>query len=416
MLLCLEAFSGDQVIGLRSLAKRALGGTGNSSNWWLWRTPEFVNYNTSTALTIPAVARAIRLVSGDASRLPVSVQQRVGESWETVEGARTAELLNRSPNPELSANEWRAWLFRDLLVYGNHCSVLIRNGAGQVERIEPQAFGTWSINFNPHNWALSYNIAGGGQVRPAEVLHVRLDGDTPFWGTSPLEQHSSVLKGILAQYSAAERTFTSTLGKVALKTDDQLSPEAVQRIQEKFAETHGQSSSWSNPIVTGGGMEAKVFQNELSRNEYVASQNYGVADVGRIYGIPASMLYASDQAGLTSSGTGQREVYGYIETCLRPLLARFTAHVALKMLPPNRRVIFDTRALSRCSYGEAVASLRQAIDASIITPAEAREALELSPAPTGSGLDEFVISKNYTQQSSVNGDDVGIDQSMGSEE
>jgi hypothetical protein len=122
MLLCHEAFSGDQVIGLRSLAKRALGGTGNSSNWWLWRTPEFVNYNTSTALTIPAVARAIRLVSGDASRLPVSVQQRAGESWETVEGERTAELLNRSPNPELSANEWRAWLFRDLLVYGNHRS------------------------------------------------------------------------------------------------------------------------------------------------------------------------------------------------------------------------------------------------------------------------------------------------------
>ena len=44
-----------------------LGGPGPSSNWWLWRTPEFVNYNTSTALTIPAVARAIRLVSGDAS-------------------------------------------------------------------------------------------------------------------------------------------------------------------------------------------------------------------------------------------------------------------------------------------------------------------------------------------------------------
>lgn len=343
------------------------------------------------------------------------VQQKAGENWETIDSTRIGDLMNRSPNPMLSANEWRAWLFRDLLIYGNHCSVLIRNGAGQVESIEPQTFGTWSVNFNPHKWALSYNVAGGGQVLPSEVLHVRLDGEQPFWGTSPLEQHASVLKGICAQYEAAERTFTSTLGKVALKTDDQLSPEAVERIQEKFAETHGQASSWSSPIVTGGGMEAKVFQNELSRNEYVASQNYGVADVGRIYGIPASMLYATDQAGVTSSGTAQREVHGYIETCLRPILARFAEHVALKILPGNRRIVFDTRALSRGSYGEAVASLRQAIDASIITPAEARQALELSPAPAEFGLDEFVISKNYTQQSPAGADDVGIDQSAGVE-
>lgn len=410
--MCPEAFSGDQAISIRGIANRILGTTSGSSNWWLWRTPDFVSYSTANALQIPAVARCIKLISGDAGRLPIIVQTKQGASWEDDESSPLLDIFNRAPNPDLSGNEWRSWVFRDLAVSGNHLSLITRTGAGAVDSIQPQAFGSWSVNWNPDRSALGYNVAGIGAISPSEVLHVRLDGETPFWGVSPLEQHSTVLKTILAQYAAAERTFTSTLGKVALKTDDQLSPEAVQRIQEKFAETHGNAKGWESPIVTGGGMEAKVFQNELSRNEYVSSQNFGVADVGRIYGVPASMLYASDQSGL-AQGQGQREVYGYIETGLRPLLSRFAAHVALKMLAPDQRIVFDTRALSRGSYGEAVASLRQAIDAGIISPAEARNALEMSPAPSGSGLEEFVISKNYTQQSAVDADDSGLDTSMG---
>ena len=401
-------------IGIRNLANRILGSSASSTNWWLWRTPDYVSYSTSAALQIPAVARCIKLISGDAGRLPVIVQQTEdGKNWENQPDSNIGSLFNFGPNPELSGNEWRSWVFRDLAIYGNHLSLIERAGSGEVYSLQPQSFGTWSVNWNRDRGILSYNAAGVGNVAPADVLHIRLDGESPFWGVSPLEQHSTVLKTILAQYAAAERTFTSTLGKVALKTDDQLSPEAVQRIQEKFAETHGNASSWDSPIVTGGGMEAKVFQNELSRNEYVNSQNFGVADVGRIYGVPASMLYATDQAGLTSSGSGQREVYGYIETGLRPLLSRFASHVALKLLNPGQRIVFDTRALSRGSYGEAVASLRQAIDAGIISPAEARNALEMPPAPPEAGLDEFVISKNYTTQSSTDADDVGVDTSMG---
>ena len=124
------------------------------------------------------------------------------------------------------------------------------------------------------------------------------------------------------------------------------------------------------------------------------------------------MLYASDQAGVTSSGTSQREVYGYIETGLRPLLDRFVAHVALKLLPSNQRLSFDTRALSRGSFGEAVASLRMGIDAGFLSPAEARKALEMPPAPEDQGLDQFVISKNY-QAESGDGDAMGIDSSAG---
>ena len=374
-----------------------------------------MNYNAAEALTIPAVSRCIALVSGDAARLPVFSQQKTGDAWEVLEDTRLADLINRAPNPEISGNEWRSMVFRDLLTHGNHLSLIVRNGAGEVEQIQPQVFGTWSVNWKHDQRVLSYALAGIGSIAPADVLHIRLDGEQPFWGISPIDRHASILKTILAQYRAANSAFTSTLGKVALSTDDHLSPDAVRAISEAFEQKHSTAESWGSPIITGGGMQAKVFQNELSRNEYVSSQNFGVADVGRIFGVPASMLYASDQAGMTSSGTGQREVYGYIETGLRPLLDRFTSHLALKLLPPNQKLSFDTRALSRGSFGEAVASLRMGIDAGFLSPAEARKAMEMPPAPADQGLDQFVISKNY-QAEAGDGDATGIDSSAGVED
>ena len=131
-----------------------------------------------------------------------------------------------------------------------------------------------------------------------------------------------------------------------------------------------------------------------------------------MYNVPASMLYASDQAGTSSSGTGQSEVTGYIETGLRPLLKRIGDHMAMKLFPnEGRRIVFDVSEMSRGTYTESVAALRQGIDAGIINPAEARAMLQLPPGPEE--LSEFVMSKNYQQQSSPDADDVLMDASQG---
>ena len=366
--------------------------------------------NARKALTIPAVSRAVQILSSDAARLPIGIQKQSGSDWEPVQVDALLDLLNVSPNQLETAHEWRSLSARDVLLYGNSLSMIVRTGSGAVDRIVRQPFGTWAIDWNYTTFALSYNVTGVGKVSPDDVLHFRTDGDEQFWGRSPIDTHQEVLQGILSMYSAARRTFGSTLGKVSLSSPELLSPEAVSRVAEKFAEVHGSADNWSKPIVTGGGMEAKVFQQELSRNEYVACQNFGVSDVGRIFGIPASMLYASDQAGMTSSGTAPRETNGYIETALKPLVSRMAAQLSLKLLPPSQRINFDVRGISRGSYGESIASLRQAIDASIMSAAEARQALDLPPVDgeEGEALASFVISKNYTQQSSADADDSGI--------
>ena len=84
--------------------------------------------------------------------------------------------------------------------------------------------------------------------------------------------------------------------------------------------------------------------------------------------------------------------------------------MALKLVPAGYRLIYDLRALSRGSYGESVAAIRQAIDSGLMSPAEGREALEMPPAegPDAPALEQFVISKNYTQQSSSTASDVGM--------
>lgn len=379
----------------------------------MYSTSDQFTYDAQTALEIPAVSRCVSVLSGDVSRLPVFEQVKLPDgSFEKVERSAVSDLLNGVANEYQSGNEWRSQAVRDLLLWGNHLSVIHRNGAGDPIAFQPLPFGSWSVNYVQDEYRLSYSISKRVDIAPSDVLHFRLDGTRPFWGEAPIMQHREVLETAIAQTRAASRTFRSSMGKVVLSSPDNLSPESVEKVQTKFASVHGDSKNWNTPIVTGGDMEAKVFQQELARNQYVEAQRWSVHEIARMYNVPASMLYASDQAGTSSSGTGQSEVTGYIETGLRPLLKRIGDHMAMKLFPnEGRRIVFDVSEMSRGTYTESVAALRQGIDAGIINPAEARAMLQLPPGPEE--LSEFVMSKNYEQQSSPDADDVLMDASQG---
>lgn len=379
----------------------------------MYSTSDQFTYDAQTALEIPAVSRCVSVLSGDVSRLPVFEQVKLPDgSFEKVDQSPVSDLLNGVANEYQSGNEWRSQAVRDLLLWGNHLSVIHRNGAGDPIAFQPLPFGSWSVNYVQDEYRLSYSISKRVDIAPSDVLHFRLDGTRPFWGEAPIMQHREVLETAIAQTRAASRTFRSSMGKVVLSSPDNLSPESVEKVQTKFASVHGDSKNWNTPIVTGGDMEAKVFQQELARNQYVEAQRWSVHEIARMYNVPASMLYASDAGGGDSFGTSQAEITGYIETGLRPLLKRIGDHMAMKLFPnEGRRIVFDVSEMSRGTYTESVSALRQGIDAGIINPAEARAMLQLPPGPEE--LDEFVMSKNYQQQSSPDADDVLMDASQG---
>lgn len=364
-------------------------------------------------MQVPAVQRCVTLLSNDVGRMPCRVQEYMGGSWVDADSSPIQDMLDTQPNAYQTRHEFLALAVRDYLLYGNFLAFIDRTG-DQVE-LQPVPFGSWSVNYVTNERRLSYSLHGSSGIPPSSVIHFRNDlSPTPFWGASILENHRATVEMMVAQTRAASRAFKQAMGKTILSAPEgvNLSPDAIEKIQQKFSEVHGTTENWDKPVVTGDGLKASIFQAEpygLNRDAW----QQGTKEIARAFGVPLSMLFDSDQAGMTSSGTAPREMFGYIESALKPLTNRLAEHLAFKLLPAGKRcrIAFDFRKLLLGDTPSAIAAIRQGIDASIISAQEGRQMLDLAPGPDE--LDEFVISKNYTQQSSPDADDAGIDASAG---
>ncbi len=170
----------------------------------MYSTSDQFTYDAQTALEIPAVSRCVSVLSGDVSRLPVFEQVKLPDgSFEKVDQSPVSDLLNGVANEYQSGNEWRSQAVRDLLLWGNHLSVIHRNGAGDPIAFQPLPFGSWSVNYVQDEYRLSYSISKRVDIAPSDVLHFRLDGPRPFWGEAPIMQHSEVLETAIEQTPAA---------------------------------------------------------------------------------------------------------------------------------------------------------------------------------------------------------------------
>lgn len=367
-------------------------------------------------MQVPAVQRCISLLSNDVGRMPAKVQEWSGGQWIDAPTSSVQDLLETQPNAYQTRHEFLALAVRDYLLYGNFLAYIDRTG-DRIE-LQPIPFGSWSVNYKVNEGKLDYSLHGQHGVNPSSVIHFRNDlSPTPFWGASILENHRAVVEMMVAQTRAASRAFKQAMGKTILSAPEgvNLSPDAVEKIQQKYAEVHGSYENWDKPVVTGDGLTANIFQAEpygLNRDAW----QQGTKEIARAFGVPLSMLFDSDQAGMTSSGTAPREMFGYIESALKPLTNRLAEQLAFKLLPAGKRcrITFDFRKILLGDTPSAIAAIRQGIDASIISAAEGRAMLDLAPGPEE--LEEFVISKNYTQQSSPDADDVSVDASAGGEE
>ena len=95
----------------------------------------------------------------------------------------------------------------------------------------------------------------------------------------------------------------------------------------------------------------------------------------------------------------------YVSTCLNHYLEILSAEVYTKLLEQGERLTFETTHLLTGTFKEEVEALRMALDASILSPNEARKMLGFEPTDGG---DEIIMSKNYTEKG-VNGTDTSLE-------
>lgn len=357
---------------------------------WPAATLNQANITPRTADTLPPVARALELVSGDIGRLPLEVQANTDNGLEPVPSA-ALDLLKDHPNEYQSGYEFLRYMVRVLMIHGNAGALIRKTRGGELLELVPLMPDTFQILYREDGSAY-YSIPEVGELEPEEVLHFRLSGHAPLWGDSPVVRCRATLDLLAEQEQTGRAHFsTGAVGKLALTSPEQIGPEAVDRLRSAFSQNHGTAGAISSPIIMQGGMTAATVGTSLTQSDWLKARNFSTQQVGMIWGIPPQMLYA-DESGETAEHT-YTQLRAYVDSCLSHYTALISGEIGRKLLEPGERLTFDFRHLLRGSLDQVVAAARQAIDAGVMTQNEARELLNL---PRIEGGDELVFSKNYS--------------------
>ena len=355
---------------------------------WPSATLAASNITPRTADTLPPVARALELVSGDVGRLPVSVQTKNALGWETVDSA-ALDLLKDHPNEYQSGYEFMRYMVRTLMGWGNAGAIIRRTRGGELLELVPLMPDAFQILYRPDG-SVYYNVPTIGEVEPEDLLHFRLSGAAPLWGDSPIIRCRASLDLLAEQEQTGRAHFsTGAVGKLALTSPEIIGEEAVKRLRSGFEAAHGSAGSISTPIIMQGGMTAATVGSNLSQYEWMQARNFSTQQVGMMFGIPPQMLYAQEASTVEHTYTQLR---AYVDSCLGHYTSLISGEIQRKLLSPGERLTFDFRNLLRGSLDQVVGAARQAIDAGVMTQNEAREMLNL---PRIEGGDELIFSKNY---------------------
>ena len=354
------------------------------------------------AETYLPIHRAINLVSNDVARLPLKVERKnQNGDWEEVDSPLTP-ILDGMTNSLQCSFDFRRTIVRDLMLYGNAFALISTSGFGDVEELVYTPPTTISqIDNGDGTFIYNHNVYG--PIQREEILHFHLNGDRPFWGQSPIVRAAKALTLAQTQDEAGLAMYkTPSLGKIALQSEEPISSDMVDLLQKSFSSKHGAKDGHLQPIITQGGMKATQIGQSLKDSDWITSRRFSITEVARLYSIPPAFLFDLEYSTLENSGAQMRS---YISTCLNHYLEILGAEVYTKLLEQGERLTFETTHLLTGTFKEEVEALRMALDASILSPNEARKMLGFEPTEGG---DEIIMSKNYTEKG-VNGTDTELE-------
>lgn len=273
-------------------------------------------------LKVSTVWRCVNLKAGAVATLPWDVMRPTETGGrERVRapavGSEIARILNREPNPEMSAFLFRQTMVQHKLLYGNFYGEIEVNGAGRPVAIWPIAPDRVTP-CRDENGDLFYQIGQSRgdmvELEPWQMFHVPGLSWDGIRGYSVLEVAMQSLGGFYAMERFAGRFFSSgmqTSGIIEVPEGLSLGPDGVERLRAEFKRRHQGWQAAQEPVIIDQGMTYKPGQSEPDKSQLLDTRKFSVFDACRWFGVPPYLAFASDEEPRANVETQSREFLMY---------------------------------------------------------------------------------------------------------
>jgi HK97 family phage portal protein len=338
------------------------------------------NVTEETALEVAAVLSCVSLLADSVASLPMRAIEQTGDR--NIRLATPTFITD--PAETVTQYELIHMVVSSLALHGNAYLWLDYAGGtgGMPSQVVPLHPDNVTVTITGN--ARTYTVAGQN-VDAAQLMHLRwFTPPQAAKGISPLHQQRNTIGSALA----VERHVSQWYGEggtpsSVLEVDGDLSVEAAKVLQATWETQHRRKR---RPAVLSGGVKWKPISASAADMELNASREYAVAEIARVFRIPAHMIGAKSSSQTYTNN--EQAGLNFLTFTLLPWLRRIESAFS-ELMPPAQRVEFDTSAFLRADTINRYRAHQLGITSGFLTPNEARaiEGLERYE-----GGDEFVLA------------------------
>jgi len=298
-----------------------------------------VTVTEESALTSSAVWACVKVLAESVAVLPLITYRRNGDGGKSrAVDHPLYKLLKDSPNPEMTAFEFRSTLTGHVAAWGNGYAEIAWGRSGYPVALWPLLPNKME-NVSRVNGQLMYDYRmPDGSLKTfngQQIHHVRGLSGNGIVGYSPIRQAMQAIGLALATEEFGARFFgNGARPGVILKHPGRLSSEAVGRLREGWNSAHEGLSNAHRVRILEEGMDVETVGIPPEEAQFLQTRQFQIAEIARMYRIPAHMV--GDLSRSTNNNIEHQSIEFVVQT-LMPWLRNFEQAMQRDLMTPRDR-------------------------------------------------------------------------------
>ena len=366
---------------------------------------ELVSVNKAMMQT--TVWACTRIISESIAQLPLQLQQRTDNQWQTINDHPALDLLAR-PNDWQTQHEFLAMLVTWMELQGNGYALMSSGQTGGPKILIPVRSDEVEVEQNK-NWQIKYRY-NGKTYTPDQMLHLRNFTTENYTGLSTIANARNSIGLALAMEKHGAGVFKNgaTVGLV-IETPGDLGEEVYNRLDKRLADKYAGAARAHRTLILEGGAKAGSVGMNNEDSQWIESRGFTKSEIATLFGVPDFMLNSTEKS--TTWGSGLEQLFqAFVRITLKPRMSRIGQTLVRQLLPEqdqrNYRFIFDTDQMTMGEFESRMTGYSTAVQSGVLSPNEARELEGRNPRDGG---DEYLTPMNMT---TGNTDEQSTDQTV----
>lgn len=348
-------------------------------------------------LRVTAASACVKLVAGAIASLPMHVYRRAPDGDLTRDVNNDLWwMLNEQFCPRWSASAGWSFMVGSMLLHGDGFAEILRNNTGTINGLVPLHPGRVRVIATPDGARLVYEVQPDPTIESPsqrvssvrvldqdDILHVPGFGFNGLRGLSALRYSLANSGNIAINAQNFSSSFLDNMARpdYALRTDQQLSPEAFDRLEKSLDDKHRGPMNGGKPMILEGGLHIQALTMPMEEMQLLETRKFQVEEIARAFGVQPFMIGHTEKT--SSWGTGVEAMgAGFVRYTLRDHLNTFQNEINRKFFRTARSSAeFDTTELERADTVAMFTAIRTALgragEPAFMTLEEAREMLRL---------------------------------------